>query len=80
MGTTPELSEKHAEWIETRGIPVEVAVEAGLYSIGSALAFPYTRNGETVFVKLRRPQKQFSLDRTGAKLCLWNLDQMRESS
>lgn len=73
------LSDEHARWFEERGIPCEVAAEAGCYSEGRALCFPYVRKSEVLYVKLRMPQKRFALDRTGAKLALWQLDRLAES-
>lgn len=78
MTTTNTLSEEHAEWLETtRGIPVEVAAEAGLWSDGRNLVFPYKRQGDA-FSKIRGPQKRFWMDPAGARLCLWNIDQWRD--
>lgn len=48
------ISERHAEWLEARGLDVEVAAAMGVRSNGPAIAFPYLRSGVEVYAKTRR--------------------------
>jgi twinkle protein len=69
MAGTAGLSEAHASWLESRGIPRAVAIEAGLYSRNRELAFPYPS-----LVKWRGPDKRFWIEPAGQKLTPWLLD------
>lgn len=78
------LHEKHKDWIEARGISVEMAEKLGLSTVqknGSAwLAVPYVERGQTVNHKYRLiSEKRHQMDE-GAPLCLWNHDCLIEQS
>jgi twinkle protein len=74
------LSEQHAKWLEDRGIPCEIAAEAGLQSRGNQLLIPYSTNGTERFVKIRAPNKKFWIEPSGVPLALWNLDSLSGQS
>lgn len=87
-GKAPQMTlhSKHQIWLESRGIPAEVAVAAGLHttSDGKAnwLAFPYIdpETGERINCKYRlTAQKSFRMDE-GAPLMLWNLRSITEAA
>lgn len=72
------IHQKHAEWLNQRGIRSEVAAEAGVTSIERAganwLCFPYRLDGKLVNRKYRlTSEKRHAMD-TGGKLCLWNAE------
>ena len=79
------LSEKHAKWLEERGIDLEIAVRLGLHSLpgkfagGGALVFPIVRDGQAINHKYRGPSKTFQLD-AGAPHGFWNEDVLRDES
>jgi len=50
------LSERHAIWLEERGLDVEKAAQIGVGSQGPRIAFPYTKAGNVVYSKLRMPE------------------------
>lgn len=50
------LLAEHMEWLENRGLDVEIAVKHGLHSRGPALAIPYTVEGKQLYVKTRDPK------------------------
>jgi twinkle protein len=74
------LSQKHAEWLEGRGIPCEIAAEAGLKSRGEQLLFPYKLNGAPLYDKVRGSGKKFWIEPSGAPLALWGLDSLQDAS
>jgi twinkle protein len=79
MAGKPELSERHARWIEdVRKIPAELAAEKGVVSVGQNLAFEYVRNAACVYRKVRAQQsdgsKTYFIEPKGAVLALWNVD------
>ena len=85
------LSQKHEKWIEERGLSVESAIGAGLYSgrrgddgvepdpDGPILVYPYTEHGVELNAKYRGPQKRFWQKQGGKKL-LWNRDILEDPS
>jgi twinkle protein len=85
------ISGKHLEWLEARGISVEVATSTGLYSgrrgttgvepdaNGTILVFPYLENGVEVNAKYRAPGKRFWQKQGGKKL-FWNRDVLQDPS
>jgi twinkle protein len=68
------LTDDHAQWLEARGLDVEVATRIGIESQGKAIAFPYRRGGQLISYKLRHLNKSMSFDRSGAPLALFNLE------
>lgn len=64
-----------------RGLDWEVADRLGARFVqgakGPRFEFDYLSQGGLQFKKLRSPDKQFFLDRKGAKLQLWNIDGLR---
>jgi twinkle protein len=68
------LTDDHAQWLEARGLDVEVATRIGIESQGKAIAFPYKRGGQLISCKLRHLDKSMSFDRSGAPLVLFNLE------
>lgn len=78
------LHARHREWIEARGISVELAEKFGLATVqinGKAwLSVPYVERGQTVNHKYRLiSEKRHQMDQ-GARLCLWNHDCLLEDS
>ena len=85
------LSQAHLEWLESRKISVEVAINMGCYSAkrgstgvepdpdGRILVFPYLENGEELNAKYRGPQKRFWQKQGGKKL-LFNRDILADPS
>lgn len=78
------LHAKHSEWIEGRGISVDLAEKFGLETVtkdGKAwLAVPYVERGRTINHKYRLiSEKRHQMD-SGARLCLWNHDCLLEDS
>jgi twinkle protein len=78
------LHDRHCEWIEARGISVELAKKFGLATVhkdGKAwLSVPYVERGRTVNHKYRLiSEKRHQMD-AGARLCLWNHDCLLEDS
>jgi twinkle protein len=72
------LHEKHQNWIEVRGISVELAEKLGLATVkdrdGYWLTVPYTEQGKVINHKYRQTvDKRHRMD-TGAPLLLWNVD------
>lgn len=72
------LHPKHAEWIEARGLSVDLAHKLGLVTVsdgGAAwLAVPYVERGRIVNHKYRlTSEKRHRMD-AGAPLILWNHD------
>jgi twinkle protein len=78
------IHQRHGEWIEARGISVELAEKFGLETVqkdGKAwLSVPYVERGQTVNHKYRLiSEKRHQMDE-GAPLCLWNHDCLLEDS
>ena len=85
------ISVNHLEWLESRHISVEAAINMGIYSgkrgstgvepdvNGSILVFPYLENGEEKNAKYRAPGKRFWQKQGGKKL-LWNRDILNDPS
>jgi twinkle protein len=78
------LHQRHKEWIEARGISVELAEKFGLTTVqkdGRAwLAVPYVERGLTVNHKYRLiSEKQHQMDK-GGRLVLWNHDCLLQDS
>lgn len=75
------IGPEHAEWLEqTRKIPIEVAAEAGLFSLGDAIGFPFAdASGAERYNKLRTPDKRISRDRSGVPSIPWGLDRIAEA-
>jgi len=75
------LAHHHAEWLEARGLNIEVAAELGLYSEGPNVAFPYILSGQQLYAKLRNPKDK---SRTRCvpsgieQTFLWNEDCLRD--
>ena len=81
-----QLSSEHASWLEDRRVPCELASEMGVVSRGSNLGFEYRRNGAPSFLKFLykvidgKATKDPWIEPSGAVLCLWNEDCLREPS
>ena len=78
------LHQKHADWLEARGISVDLAAKFGLETVqrdGKAwLAVPYVERGRTVNHKYRLiSEKRHQMDQ-GGRLILWNHDCLLEPS
>jgi twinkle protein len=78
------LHDKHRDWIEARGISVELAEKFGLETTvkdGKAwLSVPYVERGRVVNHKYRlTSEKRHQMDQ-GGRLCLWNHDCLLEDS
>jgi twinkle protein len=78
------LHDRHREWIEARGISVELAEKMGLHTVqrsGKAwLAVPYVERGRVVNHKYRLiSEKRHEMDK-GGRLILWNHDCLLEES
>ena len=78
------LHQRHREWIEARGISVDLAEKFGLTTEmrdGKGwLAAPYVERGKTVNHKYRlTSEKQHQMDK-GGRLVLWNHDCLLEES
>ena len=72
------LSRQHEEWLEDRGLSIELAAEKGLYSDGKNLVFPYLVNGKFYNAKVRKPGKEFVFAKSGLSLVFWNDDALSE--
>lgn len=90
METT--IDPKHGEWLEARGISVELAAKFGLkttvqsfptddgWERAAALSFPFVVRGQVINHQHRRTAaKQFICDK-GKKLAFWNHDVLLEKS
>lgn len=70
-----KLSTEHANWLaEERGIPQEIAEQAGVSTSNGKLAFDYQ-----AFRKIRGTDKRFWMEPAGADLCLWNEKCLRDA-
>jgi twinkle protein len=68
------ISQRHAEWLEGRGISPELAARFGLCTVdGNVLAFPFLDHGRVVNEKFRGPGKKF-WQKPGGKRTFWNAD------
>lgn len=75
--TTQTLSPAHAEWLETRMIPTELAVREGLWSEGDAIGFTFTMHGEVVYSKFRGvSEKKFWRKPGGTASVPWGFDSL----
>ena len=83
------LSNEHADWLEDkRQIHCELAAKLGVVTTRDGnLAFEYRRNGETLFLKVRKevvrdgqPGKSYWIEPKGSDLFLWNADSLSEPS
>lgn len=79
------LSPAHAEAVEARGIDMEVATKAGLWSEGDALVFPFFREGRIVNRKFRTKivpgaDKGRLWQDKGGQQIFWNEDVLRDDS
>jgi twinkle protein len=75
------LDEKHAEWIEARGLDVELATRLGVKSIGQRIGIPYTRKGEVAYAKAIHPTDKAATRCIPAgvpQTTLWNEDCLTE--
>lgn len=84
FGDQPPLHARHGEWLEARGISVDLATKMGLKTVqkdGKAwLAVPYVERGRVVNHKYRlTSEKRHQMDQ-GGRLCLWNHDCLLEDS
>src|SRR5262245_34387286 len=76
------LSDEHQEWLEARGLDLEVVTRYGLFTDrqsqgGRGLAIPYRRLGEVINHKYRGPSKKLWQD-PGAPRSFWNEDVLRD--
>jgi twinkle protein len=67
------ISDKHLQWLESRGISPDLAVRFGLFTADGALVFPFLEAGEQVAAKFRGPNKKF-WQQAGGKRTFWNAD------
>ena len=78
------IHKKHAEWLESRGLDMELAAMLGLETVndnGSMwLSWPYRHGGREINHKRRLvTRKAFMMD-VGAPLLLWNRDALDDDS
>lgn len=78
------LHERHAQWIEARGLNVELARQLGIYTKQEGgknwLSVPYVEEGRVLNHKYRfTGEKRHKMDR-GAPLILWNHDVLLQDS
>lgn len=78
------IHEKHATWLEARGISADLAAKFGLESVmkngANWLAVPYVERGRTVNHKYRLTSEKRHMMDPDAPLCLWNHDCLLEAS
>lgn len=65
------ISDKHLQWLESRGIDPEQAVRSGLYTDDGALVFPFIVDGKEVGAKYRGAGKKF-WQKAPEKRTFWN--------
>ncbi|WP_299327615.1 DnaB-like helicase C-terminal domain-containing protein [Parasphingopyxis sp.] len=79
---TEQIHERHLDWIERRGISLELAVAMGLHTKSEGgknwLAIPYQENGQAVNHKYRLTSEKAHRMDEGAPLTLWNHDALHE--
>lgn len=72
------LHDRHKEWIEARGLSVDLAEKLGITTERDASGFwlsvPYLENGRVVNHKYRQAQEKRHRMDSGAPLVLWNQD------
>lgn len=75
-----ELSQKHMELLELRGIEIETAAKLGWHSLNDNLAIPYFQSGRQVGMKYRSlsGEKKFHQDKGSAQI-FYNWDALRET-
>ncbi|TKD50206.1 bifunctional DNA primase/helicase [Sphingomonas baiyangensis] len=80
----PALHERHAAWIEARGISAELARKLGLCTVERSgakwLAVPYVQRGKTINHKYRLTSEKRHMMDPDAPLALWNHDCLLEAS
>lgn len=79
-----QLSETATQWLEARGLDIELAAKMGWSSNGQnggeALVIPFVKGGEIVNRKHRGlAEKRFHQDKGGEK-CFWNYDAITDAS
>jgi twinkle protein len=79
-----QLSQKAMEFLEGRGLDVEIAARLGINSKrssgGEVLAFPYYVGGQAVNHKYRNlDEKAFRQDKDGT-CCFWNFDSLLDQT
>ena len=52
------LTQDHIDWLDARKLCPEEAIKAGCYSRGPMLAFPYLKDGQELYAKLRGTVKK----------------------
>src|SRR6478609_4370547 len=70
---TPAITGKAAEFFAERGIPLDIAIAAGVYGDHRGIHFPYFRNGDLINVKHRWPGKKFTME-ADCELIFYGLD------
>lgn len=71
------ISTKHAEWLEARKIPIEIANREGLFSRGPALGWTHTMHGEVLYEKFRSLiEKRFWRSPSGTPAVPWGFDSL----
>ena len=71
---TSQLSAKHREWVEQRGLDVGLAQRYGFKTVGDHVAFEYRKGGKVHNTKIRRGKGDMPWAQSGLPLILWNLD------
>lgn len=74
------ISDDHADWLEARGLSVELAAKYGIRSQGPRIAVPYLREQQMLYAKAIDPNEKSNtrclpsgIDQT----TLWNLDSLK---
>jgi twinkle protein len=78
------IHQKHAEWLESRGLDMELAAMLGLETVNDNgamwLSWPYRHGGREINHKRRlTSRKAFMMD-VGAPLLLWNRDALDDDA
>jgi twinkle protein len=71
---TSQLSAKHREEIQARGLDVGLAQRFGMQTCGDWIGFQYQVNGAAHNTKIRKGKGDMPWSQTGKPLVLWNLD------
>jgi twinkle protein len=74
---TSQLSTKHREEIEARGLDLALCQRYGVRSHNEAIAFDYMLNGAVHNSKHRRAKGDMPWAKTGVPLVLWNADALK---
>lgn len=77
------LSDRHAKWLEERGLDAEKASEEGVRSEGPYIAFPYVKNGRELYSKMRNladKRRTFCEPSGVPQLVLWGEDALSEKT